>query len=52
MNLSKFENNDYETVILPYGPKYNASRITKSIYSKVCVLFLQCNKNDVESLYY
>ena len=41
INKTKFENNDYETVILPYGPKYNAARVNKLIYSKVCVFATQ-----------
>ncbi|RIA83139.1 hypothetical protein C1645_699703 [Glomus cerebriforme] len=32
---NNFKNSDYETVILPYGPKYNAKKIMKLIYAKV-----------------
>ncbi|GBB92606.1 hypothetical protein RclHR1_02030009 [Rhizophagus clarus] len=38
IKASKFENNDYGTVILPYGPKYNAKRIKRLIYTKDMVL--------------
>ncbi|CAG8569665.1 18096_t:CDS:10 [Rhizophagus irregularis] len=38
MKLNKFENNDYETVTLPYGPKYDAKRIMKLLYTKDMVL--------------
>jgi hypothetical protein len=38
MKLNKFENNDYETVTLPYGPKYDAKRIMKLLYTKVCTV--------------
>ncbi|RIA84952.1 ankyrin repeat-containing domain protein [Glomus cerebriforme] len=34
MKGSKFENSDYETVILPYGLKYDAKRIMRMIYKK------------------
>jgi hypothetical protein len=35
MKENKFENNNYGTVTLPYGPKYNAKKIMRSIYMKV-----------------
>ena len=31
----KFEDSDYETATLPYGPKFNANKIMKLTYSKV-----------------
>ncbi|KAG9287132.1 hypothetical protein G9A89_001026 [Geosiphon pyriformis] len=38
LRTNKFENNDYETVQLPYGPKYNAKRVIKLIYKKDLVM--------------
>ncbi|RIB25411.1 hypothetical protein C2G38_2166058 [Gigaspora rosea] len=34
LKISKFENNDYEIVSLPYGPSYDADKIRKLIYKK------------------
>ncbi|GBC03939.1 hypothetical protein RclHR1_05400001, partial [Rhizophagus clarus] len=45
-NKNKFENNDYETVILPYGTKYNAAKTTKLVYTKDMVLNSNWNKNN------
>lgn len=39
MKINKFENNDYETVTLPYGPKYDAKRIMKLLYTKVYTVY-------------
>ncbi|RIA80590.1 hypothetical protein C1645_701466 [Glomus cerebriforme] len=33
---TKIENSNYETVTLPYGPKYDAKNVMNSIYAKVC----------------
>jgi hypothetical protein len=38
LRASSFENNDYETVHLPYGPKWNAKRIVKQLYTKDMIL--------------
>nr|CAG8481624.1 2689_t:CDS:2 [Entrophospora candida] len=35
MGSSRFENSDYETVSIPYGPRYTAKRIRKLLYTKV-----------------
>ena len=32
-NNNKFETNDYDTVNLPYGPKFNATRIMNYVYA-------------------
>ncbi|RIB26653.1 hypothetical protein C2G38_2064287 [Gigaspora rosea] len=34
LKISKFENNDYEIVSLPYGPSYDADNIRDLIYKK------------------
>ncbi|CAB4474476.1 ankyrin [Rhizophagus irregularis] len=46
INKTKFENNDYETLILPYGISYNVDRITRLIYSKDMALNSMWNKDN------
>ncbi|RKP04376.1 ankyrin repeat-containing domain protein, partial [Thamnocephalis sphaerospora] len=38
LKASAFENNDYETVHLPYGEKWTAARIVKQLFTKDMVL--------------
>ncbi|RIA90033.1 hypothetical protein C1645_661896, partial [Glomus cerebriforme] len=45
---NKFENSNYETVILPYGPKYDAKRIMKFIYTRDMILNSSWYKENKE----